>query len=188
MRPTFGILLLLFPILSFAEPSGMASQQQAKELIQRFAGELKHELVTSMQQDGPVAAIAVCQQIAPSIAANLSDESAMQIRRTSLKFRNPNNLPDAWEQKVLERFEMQQTKGDAIPTLEFSEVVDEDGVMTFRMMKAIGIEPVCLTCHGSQLSNDVSNQLKQLYPEDTATGYVVGDVRGAFSVRQALTQ
>jgi len=187
MKVALLVTLLFSPLPLFAESPDMAHQQQAKELIQRFAGELKLELTTAMQQDGPVEAIAVCQQIAPAIAAQLSDESAMQIRRTSLKLRNANNPPDAWEQQVLLRFEQQQAEGEAIATLEFSEVVHEDGVATFRMMKAIGIEPVCLTCHGSQLSDEITNQLKLLYPEDEATGYQVGDVRGAFSVRQLIS-
>lgn len=186
MKVVLWVLLLFSPLTLLAESPDMAQQQQAKELIQRFAGELKHELMTAMQQDGPVEAIAVCQQIAPELATQLSAESTMQIRRTSLQLRNPGNQPDAWEQKVLQRFEQQQADGEAIAHLEFSEVVDENGAATFRMMKAIGIEPACLTCHGSQLSDQITQQLKRLYPEDQATGYQVGDVRGAFSVRQAL--
>ena len=55
-------------------------------------------------------------------------------------------------------------------------------------MRAIPLSPSCLTCHGSE--NDippvVKDHIQKLYPEDRATGYALGDVRGAFSVWQII--
>lgn len=51
-------------------------------------------------------------------------------------------------------------------------------------MKPIFIAgPVCLQCHGApdKLAPGVAEALKDLYP--MATGYAVGDLRGAISVR-----
>jgi len=42
-----------------------------------------------------------------------------------------------------------------------------------------------LQCHGARdkLAPGVADALKELYPQDQATGYAVGDLRGAVSVK-----
>ncbi len=49
-------------------------------------------------------------------------------------------------------------------------------------MKAIPTGPVCLVCHGSELSPDVRAALDEHYPHDRARGYQLDDIRGAFSI------
>jgi len=48
--------------------------------------------------------------------------------------------------------------------------------------------PVCLQCHGepAKLAPGVAEALKELYPDDQATGYSLGDLRGAISIRIPL--
>ena len=41
---------------------------------------------------------------------------------------------------------------------------------------------MCLQCHGQSIAPDVREKLSGLYPEDKATGYREGDIRGAFVV------
>jgi hypothetical protein len=55
-------------------------------------------------------------------------------------------------------------------------------------MKAIGVAPQCLVCHGSaeQIPETVRAELQTLYPHDRATGYKPGDLRGAVSIKQPL--
>ena len=110
--------------------------------------------------------------------------------RTSLKPRNANNAPDDWEKKVLNAFEKSKARSKAkneVPkTLEFFEVVETDGHKKRRYMKAIGTGGVCLLCHGTNISPDVKTKLKELYPDDTATGFKIGDLRGAFSITDNL--
>lgn len=50
------------------------------------------------------------------------------------------------------------------------------------------IAPLCLNCHGDKnmLSEEVSAQLANLYPEDKATGYREGDFRGVIRVSVVL--
>ena len=54
-------------------------------------------------------------------------------------------------------------------------------------MKAIPTQQMCLGCHGSALSAEVQKVLDERYPEDQAKGYKVGQIRGAFSLRQSLS-
>ena len=53
-------------------------------------------------------------------------------------------------------------------------------------MKAIPTAAVCLKCHGTELTADVVDALNNAYPEDKATGYQEGDIRGAFVVVKDL--
>ena len=51
-----------------------------------------------------------------------------------------------------------------------------------RFMAPIMTGPLCLTCHGAQLSPAVKAALAKDYPGDQATGFKAGDLRGAFSI------
>jgi cytochrome c556 len=159
---------------------------QARSLVKELATNLKGRLVAAMQEGGPVNAIEVCHSEAPQIAANLSKDSAWEVGRTSLKVRNPDNAPDAWERKVLQSFEARKAAGEDPATMEFSELVETNGGQTFRYMKAIPTGPVCLNCHGAELAPEVAKQLERLYPEDQARGFQAGDIRGAFTLSKTM--
>lgn len=94
-------------------------------------------------------------------------------------------MPDAYESQVLESFakELASGKEDA----SRYEVVNEGGVRYARFMKAIRIEPICLTCHGgNEVPLRVAEKLADKYPHDAARGYKPGELRGALSVKIKL--
>lgn len=159
---------------------------EAKGIIKEFFGNLKGELETAMKAGGPTNAILTCKGRAPIIAHESSQKSGWDVGRTSLKLRNPANRPDAWEVSVLEQFAARKAKGEDLATMDYSEVVTEGGQKTFRYMKAIPVQDLCLNCHGTTLKPDVVASLKKLYPTDQATGYKVGDLRGAFTLSKKL--
>jgi hypothetical protein len=160
--------------------------QASRMAIKHFAELLKGELEDGMKAGGPPEAIAVCQKRAPAIAAEISAEKGMRLGRTSLKTRNPDNAPDAWERVVLEDFEARKKAGDDLASLERHEIVVKDGRREFRFMKAIPTNQLCLQCHGETIPPDVREKLDALYPDDRARGFAFGDIRGAFTVRQSL--
>ena len=109
--------------------------------------------------------------------------------RVSLKVRNPLlGTPDAWEQKILQDFEARAAKGEKPDTMEFAEVVNEPAGASFRYMKAIALQPGCVSCHGSaeQIPANVKARLAEDYPHDKATGYAPGQIRGAVSIKRAM--
>jgi len=108
------------------------------------------------------------------------------VGRTSLKVRNPNNAPDAWERRVLEEFEARKARGEDVRKLEHAEIVAVNGKKRFRYMKAIPTGKICLKCHGAKLDPAVAQTLEQFYPQDKARGFRVGDIRGAFTITQPL--
>ncbi|MBJ7533548.1 DUF3365 domain-containing protein [Rhodomicrobium vannielii ATCC 17100] len=167
-----------------ASPEALAVE--ARGIVGRFADKLKGELVGAMKEGGPVAAISVCNTAAPAIASEASTGGWI-VRRTSLKLRNPATAPDAWEAETLARFDAAKAGGADPTKLERAEVLDNGGQRTFRYMKAIptAAEP-CLACHGTNLAEPVKAKLAELYPDDKATGYSAGDIRGAFTLTKPL--
>jgi hypothetical protein len=189
-RKSCTILALLTLLLSTSTRAGaedLAPRVQAsKTAVMAFAAALRGELQTAMKSGGPMEAISVCSEKAPAIAEEQSARNDLRIGRTSLKVRNQGNRPDAWEKVVLEDFERRRGAGADPATLVRYEVVDTGNRREFRFMKAIPTAKACLACHGSTLAPEVAARLDTLYPEDQARGFAVGDLRGAFTVRQPM--
>ncbi|MBR9912116.1 MAG: DUF3365 domain-containing protein [Gammaproteobacteria bacterium] len=155
-----------------------ANQQTALALVQKFAGQLKPRLKAAISADGPAHAVAVCATEAPQIAESLSAESGWVIRRVSSRNRNPAAVPDAWEAAMLKQFE-DKLAASADPSSLSQGEVTPDG---YRFAKAQVVEPLCLMCHGQTVAPDVSAALASYYPNDKATGYELGQIRGIFSL------
>jgi hypothetical protein len=158
----------------------------AKSAIAVFAASLQAELKAAMQAGGPVNAISVCNTTAMPITKRVALEQGLQLSRVSLKFRNPANRPNDWQREVLESFEGRRAAGEQAAQLTWSDVRDVGGQPQFRFMKAIPTSGLCLQCHGNSLGPEVSERLEELYPEDKATGFGQGDIRGAFVVTRQI--
>ena len=188
--PTLPVLLLVVALCPatavFADEDLTARIGASREAIKSFAGALQKRLKSAMTDGGPTAAIEVCNVAAPEIAQTASAASGWSVGRTSLKLRNPGNVPDAWELAVLRDFEDRKAAGEDPATLDHAEMVVGDGQRIFRYMKAIPTQPVCIVCHGTSIAPEVTARLDALYPEDRARGFEVGDIRGAFSIAQPV--
>lgn len=161
------------------------AQQVAQELISELGAALKQTLTES----GPDGAISVCLDTAPMLANSLSRRTGWKVGRVSLQARNPLiGQPDAWEQKVLQHFDVEAASGTDPAELDAAEIVAEPQAAYFRFMKALPVKPLCLTCHGSEqtIPASVQARLAHEYPNDTATGYSVGQIRGAVSIKRRL--
>jgi len=179
-------LLLALPLSTtvFAdEAQQLASSRQA---IGELGKNLKTTMQQAMQQGGPLQAIKTCQLKAEDIATTLGSKQGWTVGRVSLRYRNPANKPDAWEKNVLLDFEKRLQAGESPTKMEFSAIVDNNGQQTFRYMKAIPTAAFCLKCHGSNITPPIKAELKKLYPDDHATGFKAGDIRGAFTVSQPM--
>ena len=160
--------------------------KEARGLIKDFAGALGKELKGGMKSGGPVAAIDACNGKAPEIADMKSKASGWSIARSSHKLRNMSNSPDTWEAGVINGFLDRVKAGEAAKSLEHAEVVEVGGKKTFRYVKAIPTGKVCLACHGAKVKPAVEARLKELYPDDQARGFKMGDMRGVFTLSKPL--
>ncbi|PWQ96599.1 Tll0287-like domain-containing protein [Leucothrix pacifica] len=164
--------------------------EQAKLAVQALGGTLKGELQSAMKSGGPVNAMDVCNTKAPEIAKSVSADKNMAVSRVSLQNRNPvMGKANDWQDTVLNEFETRKASGEKPDTLAYANIVKtSDGHEEFRFMKAIPTGSLCLTCHGSELKPEVSAKLNELYPDDKATGFKEGDLRGAFVVVKQLAE
>lgn len=157
----------------------------AQRLTQQLAGELRREY----EMSGTVRSVAVCKYLAPELSSAISREYGAQVRRVSLKIRNPGlGTPDPWEQTVLLDFERRLALGEAVERIEYSEIVNEPLGSSFRYMKAIPVGQSCLGCHGptEAMTPTTSAQIAAEYPHDKATGHKLGSIRGAVSYKKPL--
>jgi hypothetical protein len=181
------ITLSLCPVvLSAAEPTPAPQWvDRSRALVAQLGGELKGELAHAIEQGGPVAAIGVCRERAPAIAARLSQQSGARVSRTALRVRNPANAPDEMQRAVLGQFaeQMSATPAGAMagPPEAVFEIRGAQGIER-RYMRAIPTDALCLTCHGATLSPELAAAIRRDYPADAATGFAQGELRGAFSV------
>jgi len=155
---------------------------EAKNITQTFAGKLRSELMGAMQTGGPMNALAVCNIEAMPITSEIATDKNAQVSRVSLKNRNPGNIPNEWQRAVLMDFDSRAANGEDVVKMASVEVIDHMGKQRLRFMKALPVGGECLACHGEQLSDDVQAKINELYPDDKATGYSVGQVRGAIVV------
>lgn len=181
-----AVLALAALALGAAPAAAPPDTAGARVLVAKLQSTLMGELLGAMKKGGPPKAIEVCRDRAPKIAAEISRESGWTVARTALKVRNPKNAPDAWERKGLEEFTTRAAAGEDVGTLERSEVVEAGGKRTFRFMKAIRTGEPCLTCHGASLKPELAAKVKALYPDDQATGFAAGGLRGAFTLAKPM--
>jgi hypothetical protein len=154
---------------------------QARDSAARLGKQLKAELVSALESAGPTGGVEVCRDRAPEIAASVSGDG-FSVGRTALRLRNPDNAPDAWERDVLQQFADRLEQGAEPASLEHWEVRETDGQRVGRWMKAIPMQPQCRACHGTDVAGPLAETIESLYPQDQATGFEVGDLRGAFTV------
>ncbi|QDT04797.1 hypothetical protein K227x_31940 [Rubripirellula lacrimiformis] len=137
-------------------------------LFQKLSG----RLMQAMGQQGPAAAIQVCQKEASQMAAEVGQATGMRIGRTGVRLRNPQNQPPAWAKPLTEQ---------RIDTATFVKLDNGDSAA----LLPIKLQSQCLMCHGpeDQIAPIISDQLAKLYPADKATGFREGELRGWFWVQ-----
>lgn len=210
MRRLLPAVLLCAAALAAAPPDPAA---HARLAVAGLAEKLKALLGEELAKGGFEGAVHACSTSAQKVTREFAAQSGVDIRRVTLKHRNPANAPDAWERSQLVQMESDLRAGKPLPA-EIWEVVDEPPVAAdlqspsnrerretgsanrgaraaaryHRLLKPIVIQGVCLSCHGSdaQIPAPVKKQIASSYSKDLATGYKAGELRGAFSVRIPL--
>lgn len=182
-------LLVLGGCGSSAPPSDGTAFNKQKVIEMGNAGytqlnmTLRAELDKAIAAGGPVNGVQVCSTKALALTAQIGQEigDGVKIKRTSFKYRNPANAPDQHDKEALQYFEKELKEKGELPT-EFVQPVPEEG--TVRYYKALVVQPLCLKCHGdpAAMSDELRATLKERYPDDKATGFKDGDLRGLVRV------
>lgn len=181
-------LLASVALLLGAAPAELPKYREAQAIAKRIIEETRGLLFKEVGEKGPAGAIKACSAVALDLARK-HEQRGWRIRRVSKKVRNPADIPDPYEVRVLDQFEALTVAGQLGPDTEHAEVVTEEGRPYLRYLKPIMIvSPICLICHGKaeDLVPEVRVQLQTLYPNDQATGYRLHDLRGAVSIKIPL--
>jgi hypothetical protein len=166
------------PALSAAE------EAHARELGAGAAAQLQQTLapriMAAIEEGGPAYAVQFCSSAADSLAAAASEAAGVELKRTSFRYRNPDNAPDRWEEEALRHFEGFAERRDSMPAGWVQAVSDDE----MRYYAPLMVAPLCVQCHGAAhvLGPGVREVLADRYPDDRATGYAVGDMRGVIRV------
>lgn len=187
LLPLTMLLVLALPAAARADGTDLAAARaEARGIVKSFAERLQGALKQAIAEQGFEHAIEVCRLQAPEIAASLSTETGWTVGRTALRLRNPANAPDAWERAVLEEFQSRGTAGEDFKAMEEIAILAEQGGRTLRYMKAIPTGELCTACHGASIDPSLAAAIEAAYPEDRATGFAPGDLRGAFTLSKPL--
>jgi hypothetical protein len=155
-----------------------ADMTRAGDALTPLKKELFQALTWAMNEGGPERAMEVCQLRAPEITQLASTDGAV-IGRTSHRVRNPQNKPEPWMEVFLNEY--------------LANPADNEPRAIRLSSGEIGyVEPIytkglCLQCHGNAIDSTVQVRLHELYPDDQATGFEEGDLRGMFWVKLPAT-
>jgi len=156
---------------STASASKQTPLERAALAKDALFNELSTRLLAAMSNGGPAKAIEVCSKLAPKLAKEVGEQHQVSIGRTAIRLRNENNRPPAWAEPLLKE----------LPTKPVVQDLENGrtGVLFPILLKV-----QCLTCHGpdDKIAAEIRTELARLYPNDTATGFQEGDLRGWFWV------
>lgn len=164
------------PVWMRQDPERLDAEQQvqyqralaAKNAL--FSG-LLETLQASLKEHGHADSLGVCKHEAPRLAAEVSRDLGLRIGRTSHRLRNPRNAVPAWAAPVVQD-----------QRVALSMAHSSDGEL--GVLLPIVLADTCLPCHGAddQLAPGVAAALAREYPDDRATGFAEGELRGWFWV------
>lgn len=160
--------------LGAVPPELSASVARADAAIAALQKRLASRLLEELEKGGPVKALAVCRDEAQAMTAAVMKEQSIAVGRTSHRIRNPRNAAPAW--------------AEAHVAAGAGKRADEAGGIAVDLGDRVGVlRPIptgamCVTCHGAAeaFPPDLARALRDGYPQDRATGFAEGDLRGFF--------
>lgn len=172
MKSSHALSTALLAVLALAAATVAAGDEAARgaEILAPLKQDLKAALLAGLEK-GPEAAITVCKDQAPAIARSLSVND-VRVGRSSHRLRNPANTSPAWVESILKGYLANPAQRE--PAL-VSLAENRRGYV-----EPIALQPMCLVCHGETLSPGVAAKIREDYPQDRATGFAVGDLRGVY--------
>lgn len=151
--------------------------QLAEATLKPIKMQFKETLMKGMQQ-GVVEAINYCNLESPKIAAKVP--AGVEVGRTSHKVRNPDNEPSELLKGPLGYYLDQESKGN-----NTSGNITQLPSGEWLYVEPIYTQAVCLACHGQNIAPEVQAAINEKYPNDQATGFKEGELRGMFWLKLA---
>ncbi len=140
---------------------------------------LGKNLIKAINEKGTVGAIEFCNTEAMKLTDSMSVMKNAIIKRVSDKPRNLKNQATQDELGYIDYFKKVVASGG-----EIEPIVQPNGD-EISFYYPITTNTMCLQCHGKpneQVKTETLATLKNLYPDDKATGYDVNEVRGIWAI------
>lgn len=151
------------------QPQARRAQEALVPLKQGLQSALR-----SAMAESPESAVAACHIAVPSIEG-AAQSPGIVVGRTSHRTRNPVNDPAEWMLPLVEHY--LETPMSPRPP----RVVDL-GELGTGYVEPIYLQPLCETCHGSEVDPELLEFTRASYPHDRAVGFAPGELRGLFWV------
>jgi len=175
------LLLLVFIILMCIVQAKPDPAAEGSEIIAEASSKLIAALTEAIANDGTANAISVCSERAPEIAKQVGKTHGVTLRRASDKPRNPKNAANDAEKVLLAAFAAGIDRNEPPQP----QIVSNPDKSTTWFAPIVISNPLCLQCHGvpdRDITPATLTAIQKLYPNDKATGYKAGDLRGLWSV------
>ena len=179
-------LLLLSACQGPAPKNNLSTEKQAEYLargkkITAFSFKaLSSEVIRAIEEGGIIHAAEYCHLQASPLTDSLSKTYQADISRVSDKYRNPENKADELDMKIIGDYRKQVNEGR-----ELQAHLEVTGDQVIYYSPIIILNPVCLQCHGElgkTMETENDEFIKSKYPEDKATGYKLGELRGVWRI------
>ena len=188
MSPSNFAAPLLLTACNQAEAPGAPSPLDEAAVVaasqpvaQEFGMALQGQLAAAIGEGGPMQGVEVCHSVAPQIAAEQSAASGAQVSRVSDRNRNPaGGLTEDVAPHYAELAAQPMVDGQPAATVWRS---GEGDAARVNYLRAIPMqEQPCSVCHGTDIDPAFAARIAELYPDDLATGFEPGELRGALLV------
>lgn len=163
---------------------GQSYLTQGKQYALATKAILGKNLLSAINTKGTEGALDFCNIRAIPLTDSMQQVQNVSIKRVSDNNRNPDNVADANELAYIFAAKAALQNGETI-----------QGKIAERNGKMVGYYPIltnemCLQCHGkpgTDIKAETLTKIKELYPNDKATGYAVDELRGIWVVEMPMS-
>jgi len=162
--------------------NALSPLEQGQQIAMQTKGILGKNLLGAIKQKGTLGALSFCSIKAIPITDSMSIALNATVKRVSDKNRNPNNVANSDELKVIATMQLAIANGNKVKP----QLISSDN-------KHVGYYPIvtnqmCMQCHGtinSDIKPEVLSKIKTLYPNDKAIAYKENELRGIWVIEMA---
>lgn len=153
-------------------------EEVGSQVLSTVEGLFRQRLTKAIETSSAKGAISYCNTEAMQVIEKLEDSLGISIRRVTDRPRNPADSLTGIEKEIWEAYNFSPQNA----TAQLQILNEHELIMT----KPIVISDVqCLKCHGDvdiDIDSETYDLIRQQYPEDQATGYDLGALRGMWSL------
>jgi hypothetical protein len=153
---------------------------QGNSIAQKAGLSLQKALKAAINEGGLEYAIQFCNVEALPITDSVSESESVEIKRLAKKYRNTLNKTDSVESEIYKTYILDWLSGKP---LKPSIMADENHHPVYY--NPIYVGALCLNCHGevgTNINPDLAATISKLYPDDKATNFKQGQLRGMWAI------